>query len=466
VAKQKPRQFVTLVVSLFLVFYAAPLEVASGAPLATLTVAVRSSFLRRAPDFRAQAVFSVFEGQTYTLTGRTADDIWVRLDCPGAPAEAWLPASYGTVTGDLKSVPIVALGQPAIAPVTPAATAAVSSATDLTGTVPITISIPVADLSRSVARFTLQVKSTFGRRAASLGAPAVASLFKGQSFGAVGQSLDKQWVLIVFDGGPAWVPAAQGRVSGGVLPIVSDAANPIGAPVPTPAPLGDILPKLTPHMREVYAGSAARGLDPNMFTAIGDCNMDNIIKRGLKGPGQIDLSATPELAAIRQGFDWSFERAHPALRPGLLTPSVFDATWANPRLCLPGETPLDCDLRDSRASLLFVGFSAGDVPFWQDAERQNRRIIETALQRGVLPILITKADPVEEDHGAPENYINNLKRRLAAEYDVPLIDFWLASRALPNNGLVAKDEQRDHLTPEAIDVELRLMLQTLYALAQ
>ena len=457
--KQKLRPLVGFAISLLVLLNAVPLAAAQGGRPVTFTISVRSSYLRSAPDPKAASVFSVFKGQTYPVTGQTADSAWVRVTCFSAPSGAWIPVAYGVVTGALNSVPVVAAGQPADQPTAAPSLASEPVSTAITDTV-----MPVADTSHVAALFTLEVKSTFARRAPRFGAPAIASLFKGQSFSAFGQTADKVWILILVGGTPAWVPAAQGRVSGGILPSVSTTANPVAGPTPTPAPLSDILPKITAHMRQVYAESAGRGLNPNVFTVMGDCNMDNIIKRGLKGSGVIDLSATPELAAVRQRFDWSFERAHPAMRPGLLTPSIFDATWADPRVCQPNETPFDCDLRDSRASILFMGFSAGDVPFWQDAEKLNRRIIELALQRGLLPILITKADPVEEDHGAPPNYINDLKRRLAAEYDVPLIDFWLASRTLPNNGLKDKDEQRDHLTPEAIDVELRLMLQTLDAL--
>jgi hypothetical protein len=55
-----------------------------------------------------------------------------------------------------------------------------------------------------------------------------------------------------------------------------------------------------------------------------------------------------------------------------------------------------------------------------------------------LPILATKADNWEGNHG-----INAAIARIAAEYEIPLWNFWLAVQPLPNHGV---SEDGFHLT--------------------
>ena len=60
------------------------------------------------------------------------------------------------------------------------------------------------------------------------------------------------------------------------------------------------------------------------------------------------------------------------------------------------------------------------------------------MAQGVIPVLITKADDLESsEQGAPDDYINNIIRRLSTEYDVPLLDLRHAVDPLPNRGCVA-----------------------------
>jgi hypothetical protein len=79
-----------------------------------------------------------------------------------------------------------------------------------------------------------------------------------------------------------------------------------------------------------------------------------------------------------------------------------------------------------------------DVWHQDKFESQMRRAIEDLLDRGVVPILSTKADNVEQDGS-----INATIVRLAQEYEVPLWNFWAAAQPLPDYGL---QEDGVHLT--------------------
>ena len=82
----------------------------------------------------------------------------------------------------------------------------------------------------------------------------------------------------------------------------------------------------------------------------------------------------------------------------------------------------------------------------------------------MLPIAVTKADNLEAQAGAPNHAINDTIRKLAAEYGVPLLDFWQAAQGLPNGGLIDEGNADFHLSPAGSDLHLLVTLQTLAAL--
>jgi hypothetical protein len=67
-----------------------------------------------------------------------------------------------------------------------------------------------------------------------------------------------------------------------------------------------------------------------------------------------------------------------------------------------------------------------------------RQIIDYTIAKGAVPILATKADNLEGDFS-----INKAIVQLAAEYDIPLWNFWKAADPLPYHGLT---EDNFHLT--------------------
>ncbi len=74
----------------------------------TFTVRVVSAFAWSAPNLCATGDQRVFAGQTFRLRARTADSRWLELDSPGSKADVWVPAAWGTVSGSLEQVPVIA----------------------------------------------------------------------------------------------------------------------------------------------------------------------------------------------------------------------------------------------------------------------------------------------------------------------------------------------------------------------
>jgi hypothetical protein len=60
-----------------------------------------------------------------------------------------------------------------------------------------------------------------------------------------------------------------------------------------------------------------------------------------------------------------------------------------------------------------------------------RKTVERTLELGIIPILMTKADRFEGE----DNRNNNTIRQVAADYQVPLIDFDVVAATLPNHGI-------------------------------
>ncbi len=71
-------------------------------------------------------------------------------------------------------------------------------------------------------------------------------------------------------------------------------------------------------------------------------------------------------------------------------------------------------------------------------------IIDKILARGAIPVLVTKADNLELDE-----HINQNMARLAANYGLPLWNFWSSVQNLPDQGL---QPNLMHLTAAAHEV--------------
>lgn len=224
------------------------------------------------------------------------------------------------------------------------------------------------------------------------------------------------------------------------------------------------IPVITHHMRQVYANSTQRGKNPNMFTGVGDCSLAPAMRVWRLAERGVNLNRHPALQAAADFFSPSFYRPLLlAASPGFTSNSLSNPNWANPAYCKKGESPFVCDLRDSGASIVFINIGTNDLYYWFDFENNYRRLIEIALREGSLPVLVTKADDVEESR-AGSGYINSVIRRLGKEYDLPVFDFWLASRQLPDNGLLAGEP--NHFTEESFDMRLLGFLSTLNAITQ
>jgi hypothetical protein len=186
-------------------------------------------------------------------------------------------------------------------------------------------------------------------------------------------------------------------------------------------------------MRAVYQRGLEMSNDPTRFSVIGDCqNVSSYFLSVYEKQGEFSLGEG--YAYLEPTIDYyrgSFSRQSLAVKGGFNVAAVLSPLRANPEACNANESPLDCELRTWRPSVVFVSMET----WWsekpeEEYDKYMRRVIDRILEQGAVPILATKADNLEGDHG-----INATIAQIAYDYDIPLWNFWAAIQPLPNHGL-------------------------------
>lgn len=184
------------------------------------------------------------------------------------------------------------------------------------------------------------------------------------------------------------------------------------------------------RVREIFERGQALGNDAHAFSKVGDCNSELPFFLGRFDSGDYDLGPYAYLQPAIDHFAGSFGRQSMTVWTGSHAWSVLDPTWANPALCLSGETPLGCEFRLHRPSVVLIRLGTNEAYSPALFEQHMRAIIEYSIEQGVIPVLGTKADQLEGS-----DRINDIVRQLAAEYEVPLWDFGRVASTVPGRGL-------------------------------
>jgi len=254
-----------------------------------------------------------------------------------------------------------------------------------------------------------------------------------------------------------------------ITPTPSQTPTPTQTYTPTPDTRPDpqlwggwqIVPTVSGVANEIYQRGLANGNDPHVFSVIGDCQSEPNVFLGYYETQWYVLSAKYKyLQETIDYFKGSFSRKSLAVRDGMSAPTALSALWADKESCQPDESPVACELRVRKPAIIFINLGTNWRP---DAspkayEKYLRQIVDLVIASGTLPVLSTKADNVEGNNG-----INLVTAQVAHDYDIPVLNFWLAANNLPNHGL---DEARKniYLTPDGWDLRNFTALETLDAL--
>ena len=195
-----------------------------------------------------------------------------------------------------------------------------------------------------------------------------------------------------------------------------------------------VLPVVSERARQIYARGLARGMNPRAFSKIGDCMSvpPYFLTPFDIGTERYNLGPYRKLQSTIDFYDGSFGRKSLAVSTGLTITAAFSPMWSDASICGSNESPLGCEVRVNRPSIALLLLGTNDAYNGAFFGASMQRAIDFLVERGILPILATKADNLEGD-----DHINNIIIGLARDNQLPLWNFWRATRALPNYGLVS-----------------------------
>ena len=193
-----------------------------------------------------------------------------------------------------------------------------------------------------------------------------------------------------------------------------------------------VIPEFSDHAREILKAGIEAGHDPHAFSKVGDCDTSTSWYLSDYDRDQVyyDLGEYKNLQGVIDFFKGSFVRLSFAAKPGFSAASALSTFFMNYEYCNYDELPLTCEYRihDPIAVLISLGTNDGYNP---PVFKENlRKIIDITIEQNRLPILMLKADNVERDFS-----INQDIADLAAEYDIPVWNFWASVQDLKNHGL-------------------------------
>lgn len=244
----------------------------------------------------------------------------------------------------------------------------------------------------------------------------------------------------------AVTPLPEGTATLLPTPLDTSPPQPSATPTCTVTPAPTVIPTLAPdewktlpvvptisdRTRQIYQTGLALGNDPKAFSKVGDCESRTtwFLWDFDQASNLYSLGSYTELEGVIDHYQGSFGRLSQVAKPGFTAASVMTSLWADKEQCQKDETPLACEYRQHKPSVALITLGTNDVSRPETFEQNLRMVIEYSIEKGVVPILATKADNLEGDHR-----INAVIAALAREYQIPLWNFWLAVQPLPDHGL-------------------------------
>ena len=213
---------------------------------------------------------------------------------------------------------------------------------------------------------------------------------------------------------------------------------------PTGRALSPMTTQVVEHLRELRASHPE--LHDDVFGQAGDSISANAYfmncfdgdPAGLEPDGGIDLADHPELErAILFFRGGDAAGGSPFARSSLATKGGQTATWAITTPIGAESSPLLAEIDAIRPRFMIVMFGTNDLGWNQPKQylADMRTLVETLLDRGVIPILSTIPHYHAEWAEPRVPLYNGIVRYLAEHYRLPLMDYWQVLDDLPGHGL-------------------------------
>ncbi|MBI5957593.1 MAG: SH3 domain-containing protein, partial [Chloroflexi bacterium] len=198
-----------------------------------------------------------------------------------------------------------------------------------------------------------------------------------------------------------------------------------------------VVGRSTARAREIFLAGRALGNSPNVLAKVGDCSSEHWYFLSGFAWGEYNLGTYSSLLPVVNHFGESLAYDSQATHNGFNVNAVLAPEWADPSVCQAGESPLQCEFRIHKPSAVVIMFGTSDLLVMTPYEFDfyMRQIVTESIEAGVIPILST----FPGNQGFPTHTVlyNQVVVRIALDFDIPLINLWLALESLPNQGLEA-----------------------------
>jgi hypothetical protein len=200
-------------------------------------------------------------------------------------------------------------------------------------------------------------------------------------------------------------------------------------------PYTSVVSNVGSQLNAVYALGQQLGNYSGAFSKIGDC--EAAFPTFLQGfdAGSYDLGSYQYLSGVLSYFAGSYGRVGQAADGGMSSTALLLPIWANPAYCQSEETPLACEYRIQKPSIALIMVRTSDAKALASGQYHSEltQIVQYTLSQGIIPVLSTV--PYWGPNNPDTTVINDTIRRVAAENNIPIWDFWITSEQLPNRGV-------------------------------
>ena len=262
----------------------------------------------------------------------------------------------------------------------------------------------------------------------------VASLYLIFSEGFYAGRLPVSDEVLPYQAPVAPAPAASGDAPAGIPAAPNAEGLPPGGLAPQLEAL-PVVPAISANARAIFQRGQALGNHPQVVTKVGECNSMSWAFLAPFNDGNYDLGPYGYLQ--RAISSATFANPSAATGAGYTAATLLDPAWADPGMC-HGLSPLECEYERSRPDVAFIMLGMQDVHFLSAAQYEHamRQIVEISIDRGVIPVLTTfPVWPYGDEKTQQRFAFNTILVNLAREYDVPLMNFWLASQSVQHSGV-------------------------------
>jgi hypothetical protein len=189
------------------------------------------------------------------------------------------------------------------------------------------------------------------------------------------------------------------------------------------------------NLKQIYKEGLENGNNPHAFSILGDCHSLPEVFLGIfdTDPNFVK-SFDPSIQETVAQFQGSFDRYSPTVKIGTTEGALLWPLWNDnkEKKCEPNENSVDCEIRVHKPSIVIIQVG---THYESRNEQYMITILEKLLENGTVPIIVTKADNRELDERINETLV-----KLAAQYDLPVWNFWASVQHLDTKGLDPEDD--------------------------